>query len=190
MCVCVCTRVLPRNTSLQHPRPPLPRQVISRRKQKQPSNVETMRSVKCDTTKISSAQCANICTVEIWRATCARVSTLSWWYQRATNEARDVASFWKRRGLTSILKRRVLPPLAALPPLPFASCSSSRDCGALHLPAPFKARNSTRRSHRSRKRESDVEEMKARATSTLVPESEISPFFSLKFTPLTLVRQS
>lgn len=34
--------------------------------------------------------------------------------QRAANEARDVASLWKRRGLTSILKRRVSP----LPPRP------------------------------------------------------------------------
>lgn len=36
--------------------------------------------------------------------------------QRAANEARDVASLWKRRGLTSILKRRVSPPPPSAPP--------------------------------------------------------------------------
>lgn len=53
---------------------------------------------------------ANICAMPIWRAIRARVSISSWRHQRVANEARDVASLWKRRGLTSILKRRCVHP--------------------------------------------------------------------------------
>lgn len=77
-------------------------------------------------------------------------------HQHAANEARDTASLWKHRGLTSILKRCVHPPCAPslfinpvallLPPSPSRPVPPPGIAGALHLPAPFKARNSTRRS--------------------------------------------
>lgn len=88
-----------------------------------------------------SVQRANIYATLIWRH--ARTfSTPSWWHQRAANEVRDIASLWKRRaGWRQYWNAASFPLLflsisATLPPY-----SSSRDCGALHLPAPFKARN-------------------------------------------------
>lgn len=77
-------------------------------------------------TKTPSAQRANICATPIWRAACARVPAASWWASTcAANEARDVALLWKRRGLTSILKRRVFPPPSDPPraALLFSTCT-------------------------------------------------------------------
>lgn len=105
----------------------------------------------CGTIKALLAQRANICAMPIWRTAHGRILTSSRWHRRAANEARDTASLWKRRGLTSILKRYVRPPrpiplyqpCRRSPPLP-RPVSPPGIAGALHLPAPFKARNSTR----------------------------------------------
>lgn len=95
-----------------------------------------------NTIKTLLVLCANVCTIAIWRVVRTRVLTSSRWHQRAANEARDVASLWKRRGLTSILKRCVHPPSPPLSSLPtLRSVPPPGIAGALHLPTPFKARN-------------------------------------------------